>query len=357
MKTSFLSSSLVLWLTAFLTIPNVQAQTRVAVVSVKEQPVQQQLTLPASVASLSNSYLSFGIAGRVERYLVDVGDTVKKGEALAELDQRQVDATLESLNAQQQSATATLDDERQQLDELQSLAKTDFVAQSELRRARADVQVAESALAEVKARINELEVDRGYHQLVAPFSGLVTDRNIDPGQWVTESQQAFQLVDLKAVYIDAFVAQRYFSRITPETQVSVSTNGDRNVAAEIDKISAFASGNERSFRVRIKPAPESNLLVGSSVNVILTMTSEQPAPTVPQDAVIRYSDGRTSVWEVVEEDGNSLAKERWVTLGQRFNGWVEIVDGLSGEKQVVVRGNEALTDGDKVQTEESNAYD
>jgi len=357
MKPSLLTRSFFLWLTVLLTINNAKAQTRVAVVSVKEQPVQQQLTLPASVASLSNSYLSFGIAGRVERYLVDVGDMVAKGEALAVLDQRQVDAALQSLNAQQQSARATLNDERQQLEELQSLAKTDFVAQSELRRARAEAQVAEAALAEVNARINELEVDRGYHQLAAPFSGLVTERNIDPGQWVTESQQAFQLVDLNAIYIDAFVAQRYFPRITLNTEVSVSTSDGRETTAKIDNISAFASGSERSFRVRIKPAQDSDLLVGSSVNVVLTMVDEHATPTVPQDAVIRYSDGRTSVWEVVQEDGNSIVKERWVKLGQRFKGWVEIVDGLSGEKQVVVRGNEALTDGDTVQAEESNAYD
>lgn len=357
MKTSLLTSSFVLCLAALIAMPSVKAQTRVAVVSVKEQPVQQQLILPASVASLSNSYLSFGIAGRVENYLVDVGDTVEKGQSLAELDQRQVDAALQSLNAQQQSSTATLNDERQQLQELQSLAKTDFVAQSELRRARAEVQVAESALAEVKARIDELKVELGYHQLIAPFSGLITERNIDPGQWVTESHQAFQLVDLNAIYIDAFVAQRYFPRITPNTQVSVSTSDGRNVAAKIDTIVAFTSGSERSFRVRIEPESDNNLLVGSSVKVRLTMIDDQSAPTVPQDAVIRYSDGRTSVWEVIEKDGESIANERWVTLGQRFNGWVEVVDGLSGKKQIVVRGNEALTDGDIVQAEDSNAYD
>ena len=78
---------------------------------------------------------------------------------------------------------------------------------------------------------------------------------------------------------------------------------------------------------------------------------------MPQDAVVRYSDGRTSVWIAIERDNEWQAKEQSVELGLRFNGYVEVENGLDEGERVIVLGNEALTDGQVQKLTESADYD
>lgn len=129
--------------------------TKVTVAKVTEQHSVQQLNVPASVVALNDSELSFGVAGRLSSFDYEIGERVTKGTVVAALDKRQITASIQSLKAESDALQATLEDEKQQLAELESLAATDYAAQSELRRARAAVNVAEARLTEVNARLTK----------------------------------------------------------------------------------------------------------------------------------------------------------------------------------------------------------
>ncbi|MTJ01227.1 efflux RND transporter periplasmic adaptor subunit [Idiomarina piscisalsi] len=331
------------------------AATKVDVVKVKKQHAYQTLSVPASVAAKNNSELSFGVVGRLSSFEYDVGDSIDANTTIALLDTRQIDASIESLNAQQASLKATLKDERQQLEELQRLAKTDFVAQSELRRARAAVAVAEADLAEVTARLNERQVNQDYHQLKVPFNAVIAERLVNVGEWVTEDQPAFRVIQIDDMYVDAYLAQRYLHEIDSSTDVSIESEG-RSINATISSIVPYINPNDRTFLIRLTPESPDGLVIGSAVNANITLRSSSPKLTVPQDAVIRYSDGRTSVWVVENNNGKQVAREKLVELGQQFNGWIVIESSLNEGDNVVVRGNESLSDGEVVTPTSSEDY-
>lgn len=335
-----------------------QQDTTVDVVEVKRQFVSHRLVVPASVTANNISDLSFGVAGRLRDFNVDVGDTINQGKVIARLDQRQVEATIASLQAQQQAAAATLDDEQQQLNELQALAKTDFVAQGELRRARAAVAVAQAQLAEIEAALNARQVDLDYHQLQAPFDAVVVERSVNIGEWVTEQTAAFRLVEQNSLLAEAYLAQRYFRQLNDASRIRIQyDDGARDVAASIKSKVAFVDPDTRTFLLRLEPENTSELTAGAAVEAVITLRSDQQQLTVPQDAVIRYSDGRTSVWVAEPANEGYVAREKLVTLGSAFNGWVAIGDSLTADTKVVVRGNESLTDGESLSIQQSQDYE
>lgn len=334
--------------------------TKVDVVAVTRQYVINRLVVPASVTTRNLSQMSFGTAGRLASFDYDVGDTVPRGTVLATLDPRQIDASIESLKAQREAAEARLTDEQQQLTELQALAKTDFVAQGELRRTRADVAVAEAELAQAKASLNERQVDRDYHELIAPFDAIVVERLVNIGEWVNEDQAAFGLVQRDQMRVGAYLAQRYFGQLNNAAKVAVRSNGQSYTAKIVSKV-PYMNPSDRTFLVRLELQDNTALTVGAAVDAVIELRSDQRQLTVPQDAVIRYSDGRTAVWIVDEGDGELRAREILVGLGESFNGWVaidgELTDSLAEGTDVIVRGNESLTSGDVLQPQTSTDYE
>ncbi|RXS44425.1 efflux RND transporter periplasmic adaptor subunit [Idiomarina sp. 29L] len=334
----------------------IQISTKVDVVDVKKEHAYQMMSIPASVTANNNSNLSFGVSGRLLSFEYDVGDNVDANSTIAQLDKRQINASIESLKAQKKSLQATLNDEQQQLEELQSLAKTDFVAQSELRRARAAVSVAEANLSEISARLNEREVNLDYHQLKAPFNAVVAERLVNVGEWITQDQPAFRVVELENIYVDVYVAQRYLGEIDDSTEVKIA-NGNQLTNATIKAKVPYINPNDRTFLLRLKPNKPEQLVVGAAVNAKIKLRSAAPELVVPQDAVIRYSDGRTSVWVIEGENNESIVREKLAELGQSFGGWIVIESGLSEDDKVVVRGNESLTDGESVTPTTSQDYE
>ncbi|HAD47528.1 MAG: hypothetical protein CMF12_04200 [Idiomarina sp.] len=119
--------------------------------------------------------------------------------------------------------------------------------------------------------------------------------------------------------------------------------------------------SDRTFLVRLELQDNTALTVGAAVDAVIELRSDQRQLTVPQDAVIRYSDGRTAVWIVDEGDGELRAREILVELGESFNGWVaidgELTDSLAEGTDVIVRGNESLTSGDVLQPQTSTDYE
>lgn len=331
-------------------------QAPVEYVEAKNQPVINSVDVPTTLSALNNSQLSFAVEGKLLSLHKDIGDRVNKGDVLASLDARQINSIIESLQAQVDSAKASLADEKQQLSELEELAETDFVPASDLRRSRTRVQVARAQLAETKAMLNETEVNQNYHQLRAPFDGVIASRPADLGEWLSAEQVVFQLVGSKNQHADVFLSQSYYSSINSDTQASLSYK-ETTIDAHLSRIVPFVDGNDRSFQVRLTGDYPKGWVVGMPLKASFEIDTGRVQTSVPQDAVVRYSDGRTSVWIAVEQNDEWQAKEQSVELGLRFNGYVEVGSGLDEGERVIVRGNEALTDGQVLKLTESADYD
>ncbi|WP_224797451.1 efflux RND transporter periplasmic adaptor subunit [Idiomarina abyssalis] len=354
MMTSWLKQSLIV--TSLLVASTTQAQTPVEYIEANKKSIVNTVKVPTTLSAMNNSQLGFAVEGKLLELQKDTGDSVSKGDVLATLDVRQINSRIESLQAQVQSAQATLEDEKQQLNELDALAETDFVPASDLRRSRTRVQVAESQLAESRALLKETEVNQEYHELKAPYDGVITNRSADLGEWLGVDQNVFQLVADKDRYADVFLSQSYYPSIDSDTLVKLS-HKEISISASIKRVVPYVDGNDRSFRVRITGDYPSDWIAGIPLTATFEIDTKRRQTAVPQDAIVRYSDGRTSVWVAKKENDNWQAIERPVELGLRFNGYVEIENGLDNGERVIVRGNEALTDGQALELTESADYD
>ncbi|CAN0603318.1 unnamed protein product, partial [Ectocarpus sp. 12 AP-2014] len=106
----------------------------------------------------------------------------------------------------------------------------------------------------------------------------------------------------------------------------------------------------RTFLLRATGPEELTVLPGMAVTATLRVASGERGLSVSRDALNRYPDGRTTVWIATSSgDGVYAVNEKRVSIGSAFGGRVEITDGLDGGEQVVVRGNESLSEGIDVQ--------
>ncbi|WP_370216034.1 efflux RND transporter periplasmic adaptor subunit [Idiomarina sp.] len=355
--------SYTLLLASLLVTPSltVAQDTQVTVDKAHFRAPIKEVRVPSVVNTLKQSQLSFAVEGLFKAHNVDVGAKVAQGETIAELDKQQSEAQLTELSARVRASQATLDDQQQQFDELNALTESQSVAKSELRRARAALNMARAELESRKAALLRAEVELAFHSLKAPFDGVVSARYVDLGEWVTPGTAAFELTRLDKLYIDAFLPFRYLPYVDKTTEVSVirkDLSGDvRHYDASISDIVPTTTNSERAFRVRINELPSDTLYVGMPVDVQFDIKLSEPSTVINKDALIRYSDGRTSIW-LVESNGNQmLAKQQFVNVTYRFVDFIAIEERLPETAQIVVRGNESLNDGEKVTIVSGDQHD
>jgi multidrug efflux pump subunit AcrA (membrane-fusion protein) len=89
-----------------------------------------------------------------------------------------------------------------------------------------------------------------------------------------------------------------------------------------------------------------------SVSAVLRIGTDRQAEVVPRDALIRYPDGRTTVWTAEVDNDRYVVSERLVKIGLGFDGFIEILEGLAEGERVVIRGNESLRQGQQVGIQE-----
>ncbi len=136
-------------------------------------------------------------------------------------------------------------------------------------------------------------------------------------------------------------------------RVTVDALADQIIDAQITRVVPVSDPEARTFIARALVDNSAGLLTpGMSVSALLRIGTARTAEVVPRDALIRYPDGRTTVW-IAEIDGDrNVVKERLVKTGLSFDGVIEILQGLAVGERIVIRGNEALQQGQQVRISE-----
>lgn len=335
------------------------AQTPVTLATAEERPLFREVRLTGSVSSPQVALLSSEVAGLVKTLHVDIGDTVEQGQLLLELDDELSDIALDHARAavlQQQEALA---DSRRRLDEARTLEARSSIAASDVRTLEAQERIAAAALTEAEAVARQRRAELERHRITAPFSGSVSRKLTEAGEWITPGSPVLELVATEGLRIDLPTPQAFYSHIDEHTELQLQFDAypDQHYAARWDRKVPQADSQARTFllRVTLADAPDSessppSLIPGMSVNALMKLGNGQHALSVPRDTLLRYPDGRASVW-IAEptDDGEATVSERFVRTGQESSGWIEIRSGLAAGARVVLQGNEILRDGQTVQ--------
>lgn len=324
---------------------------RVEVQETEIRPIIKKVELSGTVTSPRVSQISTSVEGLVKDILFDSGATVKEGELLLTLDPEIEQAALAQSEARVAQSFAELTDAKRRLAIAKNLAKRAHGTKNEVDARLTEIEIDKATLAGSKAQQARMAAILKRYKLKAPFTGVISKKMAEVGQWVTPGTAVFELVEMQGLRIDIPVPQQYYGHLQKGATISLQFEAlsTHQIAAEINAIIPISDPDARTFTLRVRPKDnELAITPGMSARATIRFDTGKKNVVVNRDALIRYPDGRVIVW-VLENDGDQIrVKERKIEIGLAFDQFVQVLSGLQAGDQVVTHGNEALRDGQVV---------
>ncbi|PKP95119.1 MAG: efflux RND transporter periplasmic adaptor subunit [Alphaproteobacteria bacterium HGW-Alphaproteobacteria-14] len=286
-----------------------------------------------------------GEGGQVLRVTVDAGDWVQAGQVLAVIDRSVQDQQAEAQAAQTEVARADANLAQANLDRALQLVERGFVSKADVDRltatrdaAAARVKVAEAQLREQRARNQRLNI-------IAPATGYVLARNVEPGQTVGAGSPAlFTIASGGEMEMLAQLSEEQLASLSVGTIANVTPTGsDQNFAGQVWQLSPVIDQATRQGIARIALPFASALRPGGFATARINSGSFT-ATLLPESSVLADGDG--SFVYIVDEDNK--AERRSVKTGAVTKNGIAITEGLSGTERVVLRAGGFLNPGETV---------
>ncbi len=283
------------------------------------------------------------VEGRVDTVRVEEGDAVKAGDVLASLDTTLLAKDLAAAEAARDKAAASLALARLEDARMAALFKDRAVSESEYDNARFAAQELEASLRQLSAEAARLAERVARAAVRAPFAGVVLERAVDRGEWLSAGTAVAVLARTGAVEVHLAAPEKAYAFAAPGTKVEVGVAG-RTLQGTIFARVPGGDAATRTFPVKVRLSDAAGLAQGMEARVALPAAEPVAAVLVPRDAVI-LAQGQTLLF-VVE---NGAAKAVPVTVAA-YLGMSAGVNGpgLAEGAQVVVKGQERLRPGQPV---------
>lgn len=328
------------------------ARRAVAVTRPSRDGAAYELRLPGSTAPLQVTVLHARTNGYVKAFHADIGDHVKAGQVLAEIESPETDQQLREARATLERNRADLALAGQRLGRIQALWDRQAANRSELDDLTAQHNAATAAVRVSEAVVSRLETEQSYQKVVAPFDGVVTQRNVELGSLVTAGSAAgvtplFRLEQDGVLKVLVDVPQSAAPAVTvgQSVKVEIREYAGRSVEGKVVRTAGSVDPGTRTLRTEVHvPNPKGDLLAGLYAQVNLPVRDPRNPLRIPAAALVVDAAGT----QVVTVDGGSAAHRHAVTLGRDFGREVEVTAGLRGDERLVVSPRDDLRDGDVV---------
>ena len=336
----------------------------VRVATVGASPGNIVVTLPATTAAFADANIYARATGYIGKRNVDIGDHVKQGELLAELGVPELDdqiaqneSTLEQLKAavQQAEANSTLAQATWGRDKplLRDGWVTGHQGDIDLQTVKADeaaVSVAQANVVAQERLLRVLHQNRAYASVVAPFDGIITQRNVDVGSLVQGNANTgtfmFEIMQKDVIRVRVYVPQDAAFGVAPgvEATVRVPEIPGRTFRGKVTRIAEALQTGTRTLLTEIDISnPGGELQPGTYCTVELNILRKTPSFLVPADATIFNQNG---MQVAVVKDGTAHIHK--VSVMRDFGTQVEVDDGVEQGDLVIINPPIALSEGSKV---------
>lgn len=348
---------------------------RVSEAIVHEEPIAAVYTASGTVRGLSTTVVTSKTTGYVGKVAVRAGDIVTAGQLLAQLETKDVQATvararaaLEHAHASKLEAESSLEAVRANanvaklvFDRESSLFRSEAISQQQFDEAEAKyrstsaqqlmaqarVRAGDSGIAEAKAAVLEAQALIEYSRIVAPFSGRVIERHIDPGALAAPGVPLFVVADEEEQRVEVSVEATRADRVREGDSVNVEVDTvPRQLPGKIAEIVPNVDVASRAFIVKVDlPKEAGPLRPGTFARVGFHMGVERRL-VVPKSAVTQFG----AVTRVFVRN-DSLVRLRMVSVGENYGNWTEVLSGLAADERVVVAPPANLRDGSAVEVQ------
>lgn len=330
------------------------AATSVPVVTVTHPaagPAADHLTLPGNVQAFYEAPIYARTAGYLKAWHTDIGAHVKKGDLLAEIETPEVDQQLRQAQADLATAQANYLLARTTSERWQNLLATQSVSQQDADQRAGDAAAKAAAQQSAAANVARLQELESFKRVLAPFDGVVTQRNTDVGALINAGQSPgnalFRVSDTHRLRIYVYVPQAYAAQIHPglTAELHFSDHPGEAFTATVTSTAQALSATSRTLQVELQiDNAAGRLLPGAYAQVAFSLPASAGRLRVPVNTVL-FRGPHVQVAVVDDHDRVSL---RDITAGRDFGTEIEVITGVTAGDRVIVNPPDSLADGTAV---------
>jgi RND family efflux transporter MFP subunit len=312
------------------------AQLSVNVIAVKRDKKAKDLVLPGNVQAFQETVIYPRANGYVKNWKVDIGDNVKEGQLLAEIETPEIDQQLSQAQAAYDLADATAARWRE-------MAAKKVVSDQER-------DEKETAKRTAQANLEQLQKTQGFKEITAPFLGKITARKVDVGALVSPTTQLFGIAQSDPLRVYVYVPQTDAPTMKEglTAKILVSERPGEDFDGIVMRTAGALDSSSRTMQVEVQvPNHEAKLFAGMYADVKFSLPEENAPLVIPANAVMFRTEG-PQVAIVTEEN-----KIHWqsIHIGRDFGTKMEVLDGLEENMKAVTNPTDDLREGVQVQVQ------
>ena len=302
------------------------------------------VVVPGAVVPDQKAKIASRLMGYIKAIRVDVGQKVKAGDLLFEIDPTDIKSKIAQANAAFQQAKAALDDAKLDYDRFSKLYHDDSVSKQQFDKIRLQYSVAQENLAAAKSGLEQAKAQLKYANVKAPFDGVVVQKMASEGDLAAPGHPILVLENLSSLSVQTQVSNDLYARLKIGDKAIVEIEGmTQPVIGTIYTLVAAADPKTRTHTVKLSLKEVTNVNSGTFARVIFNKGNRQ-AIVVPYTAVVN----RSGIQGVFVLDNENHAYFRMVRLGMRMGPLVEVQAGLSLGEVIVLDNQLSLLNGDVV---------
>lgn len=319
----------------------------VTVMAPGKQQVTRTINATGTLAARREIPVSVvGEGGRVTNVYVDAGDWVRQGQIMASIDRSVQSQQAASLEASVGVARADLNLAQANLDRAAQLVERGFISKADIDRLTATRDSAAARLRVSQAQLNETRARNSRLNIVAPKAGFVLERNVEPGQTVTQgSGVLFLLAQNGEMELQAQLGESDLANISVGISTQVTPVGtDKVLTGQVWQISPIIDPQSRQGIARISLGYDSALRPGGFASARIQSGTSEVA-VLPESAL--QNDSKGSFVYIIGPDNTAVRRD--VVIGAVSAAGISVTSGLNGDERVVLRAGGFLSPGETVQ--------
>ncbi len=306
------------------------------------------LSVSGKIQATNSADLSTRMMGFVKKVHVNVGDKVKKGQLLVSINNTDLQAKKAQVDASIAQAQTAFINAEKNYNRFKNLFASSSISQKEMDDMTTNYQIAKAGLESAKQMKNEINAQFTYSNIKAPFSGIITNKNIDAGDMANPGMPLISLESPKDFEVLAMVPETEISEIEKGTDVNVLVKSiDKTVKGKVTEVSTSAKNTRGQYLVKVN-LEKTNVSILSGMFATVQFPLEQKTKSemvlIPMDVIVK--NGQLSGVYTVSQTNTALL--RWLRLGRTYGNNVEVLSGLNANESYIISADGKLFNGAKI---------
>jgi RND family efflux transporter MFP subunit len=326
----------------------IMAATTVVTVKPIVAPGSEALVLPGSVQANYEAPIYARTNGYLRAWYTNIGTPVKKGQLLAEIDSPEVDQQLSQAKADLATAQANYLLAKSTDVRWQGLLATESVSKQDADQRAGDAAAKKAAVDSAAANVARLREMEAFKRVLAPFNGVVTQRNTDIGALINAGQgpgaALFRVADTHRLRIYVSVPQPYASGVRPGISADLvfAEHPDKRYPATVAFTAQVLDPASRTLQVELQVEnPRHELFPGAYAEVHFNLAGAAPILRLPANAVLFRAQGLL----VAAVGGDHRVRLKQIAEGRDFGSSIEVLSGIDAADDIVINPPDSITDG------------